>query len=77
MIAFVIAVPLTWWFMHSWLQKYEYRVDINVWIFGVVGFAILLLALAIVSANTIGRCPAKPGEKLTIRMTVNANSFQR
>src|SRR6185503_8954124 len=24
LIAFVIAVPLTWWFMHSWLQKYEF-----------------------------------------------------
>ena len=64
MIAFVIAVPLTWWFMHSWLQKYEYRVDINVWIFGVVGFAILLLALAIVSANTIGAALRNPVKSL-------------
>ncbi|MEP6928304.1 MAG: ABC transporter permease, partial [Ginsengibacter sp.] len=43
LIAFVIAVPLTWWFMHDWLQKYEYRVNISIWMFGIVGLVILLL----------------------------------
>ena len=53
MIAFVIAVPLAWWLMNSWLQNYDYRVQISIWIFCVVGFIVLLLALSVVSANTL------------------------
>ena len=53
MVAFVIAVPFAWWLMNSWLQNYDYRVQISIWIFCVVGFIVLLLALSVVSANTL------------------------
>jgi ABC-type antimicrobial peptide transport system permease subunit len=53
MIAFVIAVPLAWWMMNSWLQNYDFRVQISIWIFCGVGFIVLLLALSVVSANTL------------------------
>ena len=63
-VAFVIAVPLTWWFMHSWLQKYEYRVGISIWMFGIVGFLILLLTLIVISANTMGAAMRNPVKSL-------------
>ena len=43
LIAFVIAVPLTWWFMNNWLDKYTYRINISIWLFGIVGAIVLLL----------------------------------
>ena len=52
-IAFVIAVPIAWWLMHNWLQNYEFRVQISWWLFCSVGLLVLLLALAVVSANTM------------------------
>jgi putative ABC transport system permease protein len=52
-IAFVIAVPFAWWLMHSWLQNYEFRVRISWWLFCSVGLLVLLLALIVVSANTM------------------------
>ena len=64
LIAFVIAVPLTWWLMHNWLQKYDYRVNISAWMFGIVGFAILLLTLTVVSINTLSAAFMNPVKSL-------------
>ena len=52
-IAFIIAVPIAWWLMNSWLQNYDFRVQISIWLFCSVGFLVLLLALTVVSANTL------------------------
>lgn len=64
LIAFVIAVPLTWWFMNSWLDKYTYRISINPWLFGVVGVIVLLLALVVVSLNTLRAATTNPVKSL-------------
>jgi ABC-type antimicrobial peptide transport system permease subunit len=64
LIAFVIAVPLTWWFMNNWLEKYPYRVSISIWLFGVVGIIILLLTLVVVSLNTMKAAVANPVQSL-------------
>lgn len=64
LIAFVIAVPLTWWLMYDWLQKYEYRVAISVWMFGMVGLIILLLTLVVVSLNTMSAAIRNPVKSL-------------
>jgi ABC-type antimicrobial peptide transport system permease subunit len=63
-IAFIFAVPLTWWAMNSWLQKYEYRIHISIWLFVVVGFLILLLTLTVVSLNTLRAARANPVKSL-------------
>jgi ABC-type antimicrobial peptide transport system permease subunit len=64
LIAFVIAVPLTWWLMNDWLQNYTYRVSINAWMFAIVGFLVLLLTLIVVSLNTIRAAVANPAKSL-------------
>ena len=64
LIAFVIAVPLTWWFMHNWLEKYEYRINISIWMFGIVGIVILLLTLIVVSVNTMSAAMRNPVKSL-------------
>ena len=64
LIAFVIAVPLTWWFMNSWLEKYAYRINISIWWFGIVGLVILLLTLIVVSVNTMSAAMRNPVKSL-------------
>jgi ABC-type antimicrobial peptide transport system permease subunit len=64
LIAFVIAVPLTWWFMNNWLDKYTYRVSISIWLFGIVGVIVLLLTLIVVSLNTIRAAISNPVKSL-------------
>ena len=64
LLAFLIAVPLAWSFMHHWLQQYEFRVSITVWMFGIVGLLILLLTLIVVSINTMGAAMRNPVKSL-------------
>ena len=64
LIAFVIAVPLTWWLMNNWLEKYAYRIDISMWLFGAVGIIILLLTLLVVSLNTMKAAMGNPVKSL-------------
>ncbi|MFD0793947.1 ABC transporter permease [Mucilaginibacter litoreus] len=66
LIAFVIAVPITWYLMHNWLQKYTYHIGISIWLFGVVGALILFLTLVVVSLNTIRAALANPVKSLRV-----------
>ncbi|MBE7168965.1 MAG: ABC transporter permease [Williamsia sp.] len=63
-IAFVIAVPLTFWLMNGWLQNYKYRISINSWLFVMVGIAMFALALIVVSLNTIKAAMSNPVKSL-------------
>ena len=63
-IAFIIAVPLTWYFMNNWLADYEYRTSVSFWVFVVVGGLILLLTLVVVSLNTIRAALSNPVKSL-------------
>ncbi len=64
LIAFVIATPLTYWILNNWLQKYDYRIHISIWLFVAVGFGILLLTLVVVSLNTLKAAIANPVKSL-------------
>ncbi len=53
-VAFLIAVPVTWWVMHRWLENFAYRAAISWWIFAVAGGASLLIALLTISFQRSG-----------------------
>jgi len=63
-IAFLIAVPLTWYLMNNWLQKYAYHITISIWLFAAVGVLILFLTLIVVSLNTMRAATANPVKSL-------------
>lgn len=56
----LIAVPLAWYFMHSWLQGYQYRSDLSWWIFILAAVLTLLITLLTVSFQTIKAGFANP-----------------
>jgi ABC-type antimicrobial peptide transport system permease subunit len=64
LMAFLIATPVAWWFMNNWLEKYPDRISISIWLFCAVGFLILLLALVVVSLNTMKAAVANPIKSL-------------
>ena len=63
-VAFIIAVPLGWYFMYKWLQSFAYRIDISWWIFLVAGLVALFIALITVSFQSIKAAMANPVKSL-------------
>ena len=45
LVASLIAMPLTWWFMSRWLQGYAYHVSLNIWVFIVSGIIAVTIAV--------------------------------
>lgn len=63
-IAFVIAVPVAWYVMHTWLQHYAYRTEISWWIFLLAGLFALVIAIVTVSWNSWRAATRNPVEAL-------------
>ena len=44
--SFAIACPVTWYFMHKWLEGFAYRTGIGIWIYLLSGFIAALITLS-------------------------------
>lgn len=64
MIALVIAVPVVWLTMNSWLQSFAYRINISWWVFAVAGLTAIITALVTVSFQAIKAAIANPVKSL-------------
>jgi len=53
LLAFLIAGPLGWLAMRSWLGNFAYRVALSWWIFALAGVGIALIALITLSYQAI------------------------
>ena len=51
-IAFLIAVPVAWYAMYTWLQNFTYKISLNWWIFAFCGLIVLLIAMLTVSLQS-------------------------
>jgi putative ABC transport system permease protein len=63
-VAFVVAIPLAWLIMHSWLQNYAYRININWWVFLVAGMIAVLIAVITISFQAVKAAIANPVKSL-------------
>jgi len=64
MVSFVIAIPVSWWIMHNWLQDYAYRINIAWWVFVVAGITALFIALITISFQAIKAAMSNPVKSL-------------
>jgi len=62
--AFVVAVPLSWFFVDVWLRGFAYRIGSYWWIFGLAGVTALVIALATVSFQAIRAALVNPVRSL-------------
>ena len=64
LIAAFIALPLSWFSVHKWLQSYAYRIDISWWIFLLAVVVAMLIAFVTISFQSIKAANANPVKSL-------------
>jgi putative ABC transport system permease protein len=63
-LAIVIATPVAWWAINSWLQSFEYKIEIGWWVFAIAGLIAIVIALLTVSFQAIKAAIANPVNSL-------------
>jgi ABC-type antimicrobial peptide transport system permease subunit len=63
-VSFVLAAPFAWYLLDQYLDRYTIRVDIQWWIFPVVGILVLFFAILIVSDQARRAAKANPVKSL-------------
>ena len=64
LISFVIASPLAWYVMNSWLQNFAYQTELHWWIFALAGILSIAIALLTVSVQSYKAATRNPVEAL-------------
>jgi putative ABC transport system permease protein len=64
LIANILAWPVGWLMMQTWLDQFSYHVPLNVFVFPVAGLATAAMALVSISFRTIAAARANPVNSL-------------
>lgn len=64
LIAFVIATPLAWYTMNTWLNEFAFRIQISWWTFLIAGLLAIIIALLTVSSQAIKVALMNPGKTI-------------
>ncbi|RFS16297.1 ABC transporter permease [Emticicia sp. C21] len=64
LISILIASPIAWYAMNSWLTDFAYRINIEWWIFPSAGLLAILIAVATVSYQSISAALMNPVKSL-------------
>lgn len=63
-IGFIIAAPVAWYSMNSWLEGFAYQAGISIWVFLLAGFLTLLIAWISVGYQSFKATTINPVESL-------------
>ena len=64
LISFLVAIPMAYYFMHNWLQNYQYRTAMSWWVFLAAGCGALTITLVTVSFQSIKGALMNPVKSL-------------
>lgn len=63
-LAFIVAVPATWYAVDRWLDNFAYKIQISVWVFAATGLIVLLISALAIGFNTIAAATTNPVKSL-------------
>jgi putative ABC transport system permease protein len=64
LLAFLIASPVAWWFMHQWLNGFAYHIEIAWWIFLIACLSSVIIALITIGYQSVKAALMNPVESL-------------
>ncbi|MFC5410987.1 ABC transporter permease [Larkinella bovis] len=64
LLSSLVALPVAWWAMSSWLEKYANRIEIEWWMFAVAVVAALFIALFTISFQSVKAALMNPVKSL-------------
>lgn len=53
LIAFVISIPVAYYFTNEWLKEFVYHIELSVWLFGIAGTVIIIITFSSIALQTI------------------------
>jgi ABC-type antimicrobial peptide transport system permease subunit len=63
-LAFIIATPIAWFAIHSWMDDFVFRTSVSWWVFAASGMGMIVIALITLSVQTIRSAIANPVNSL-------------
>lgn len=63
-IAFVIAAPVGYYLMYQWLARFANKIEMNIWIFGIAGVLVTLVAFVTLSLQTVKATMMNPADEI-------------
>lgn len=64
LISLLVSVPITWYLMRSWLQNFQYRIEVGWQVFALAGGLSLVVALVTISYQALKTAWTRPAETL-------------
>ena len=64
LLAAIIAFPIAWYAMDSWLQDFAYRIHVTWWVFVVAGIIAGIIAFVTISFQAVKAAIANPVKSL-------------
>ncbi len=62
--SFVIAIPVSWYIVHRWLETFALKINMSWWVFAITGLATILIAILAVSWQSWKAATRNPVESL-------------
>lgn len=63
-ISCIISIPIAYYFLSDWLQKYDYKTEISLWVFSISGLGAITITLLTVSYQAIKAALMSPVNSL-------------
>jgi len=64
LIAFVLAIPISWFSMNKWLEDFVYKIDIDPIFYVFSGVGVVLMAWLVISYQSFQAATKNPVETL-------------
>ena len=64
LVSILLATPIAWWAMHSWLQDFAYHIPLSPWVFAVADVLAIVIAVLTIASQSIRAAVSNPVQSL-------------